>query len=824
MKNKGNLLPVFLTVMAVLFTESFSQVRDTYSDTWVATDELGRALPTNAEVGNPRTNKTVGLFYYIWLHETVSWKIHDLSKIIAGKEPYGGARSFHHFSQPLFGYYSSQDEFVIRKHIQMITDAGVDFIFFDNTNGLIYQETQEKILNTLLAMKSEGRKVPYVSWATYNGPIDKQIELLYDSIATKPKYQELFFRWQGKILLLGKYNGPRTEVKNYFTIKTSWAWTDRPWYTETSGKDRWPWLDNYPQKPGLDSKGNIEQMAVASAQHPHGQYAIGKSTGADRTAPPKYGTDGKYFALQWSRALEVDPPLIMVIQWNEWIAQRFIKGHPDFNQPVTHMIRKPIKDGESIFIDGYTPEYSRDLEPLRTDYRDNMYLQLASNIRKYKGVRKIPRSTGAKPIVINNDFTQWNNVGPEFLDDSSDVTHRNHVSFGSDLTYTNTTGRNDIVAAKVSYDKQHIYFYVRTAKPLSSHTQKNWMYLLINTDTKYSTGWNGYDVIVNHTVNSATQTTIKKHSGTGFNWSNAVNVQYLYKDNQMHIRIPATTLNVDTQKPFTLDFKWVDNSLSTGDILDLYVDGDAAPNGRFNYRFISSGAGSDPQFSWDFKNSMLGWRNPQSLNVKIEPNRLALEITGKDPFIFSPDNIGVDAKSKPYVLISMQNMTSDTIMQFYWATQGSPAFSKEKSVSMKIVANDTKLRTYAIDLSKNDMWSGTLKQLRFDPVASAQSGIVYLDAITLTTVPTTGIRANSVHSPPLFTKITGGIVHLAINNQITSKKPLIITNSMGQVVLSQQLPNVSNKMHYTIDMRSFPAGIYFMNYDNITQKLTLIKN
>ena len=43
-----------------------SPVWDTYSDTWVATDALGRRLPTYAEVGPPRKNRTVGLFYFLW--------------------------------------------------------------------------------------------------------------------------------------------------------------------------------------------------------------------------------------------------------------------------------------------------------------------------------------------------------------------------------------------------------------------------------------------------------------------------------------------------------------------------------------------------------------------------------------------------------------------------------------------------------------------------------------------------------------------------------------------------------------------------------------
>lgn len=39
---------------------------DTFSDTWVATDDLGRSLPSPAEAGAPRAGKFVGIFYFLW--------------------------------------------------------------------------------------------------------------------------------------------------------------------------------------------------------------------------------------------------------------------------------------------------------------------------------------------------------------------------------------------------------------------------------------------------------------------------------------------------------------------------------------------------------------------------------------------------------------------------------------------------------------------------------------------------------------------------------------------------------------------------------------
>src|SRR5437868_6636599 len=70
---------------------------DVYPDTWVATDALNRTLPNHDTVGDPRANRTVGVFYFLWMgqHDT---KVYDLTKILADNpaEPkFGPAGAFH---------------------------------------------------------------------------------------------------------------------------------------------------------------------------------------------------------------------------------------------------------------------------------------------------------------------------------------------------------------------------------------------------------------------------------------------------------------------------------------------------------------------------------------------------------------------------------------------------------------------------------------------------------------------------------------------------------------------------------------------------------
>lgn len=73
------------------------ELRDVYADTWVATDALGRTMPTAIEVGTMRENKTVGIFYFLW-QERPNDTVFDLTKLVAANPQspqYGGSGAFH---------------------------------------------------------------------------------------------------------------------------------------------------------------------------------------------------------------------------------------------------------------------------------------------------------------------------------------------------------------------------------------------------------------------------------------------------------------------------------------------------------------------------------------------------------------------------------------------------------------------------------------------------------------------------------------------------------------------------------------------------------
>jgi hypothetical protein len=213
-------------------------------------------------------------------------------------------------------------------------------------------------------------------------------------------------------------------------------------------------------------------------------------------------------------------------------------------------------------------------------------MQMAQNIRRYKGVRPIPEVRGLRSLRIDGDFQKWAGLQPEYLDTIGDTFHRDYKGYGG-LHYVDDTGRNDIVAGKVAVDRSNVYFYVETRDPLTPHTGHNWMLLLIDADKNPKTGWFGYDFLINRRVVDEKTTTLMRYDAraTGDPWVEVARLNYRYAGNRMELAVPRKLLGLKGDA-FTFDFKWADNPTDLKDPISLCTSGDTAPNRRFNYRCI----------------------------------------------------------------------------------------------------------------------------------------------------------------------------------------------------------------------------------------------
>lgn len=558
---------------------------DVFADTWVATDALGRSLPTFAEVGPPRENRQVGLFYFLWVNQAVSNKnnlpVFDKSDILR-KNPtnpkWGPPTSFHFWGEPEIGYYSIEDPFVLTKHRSMLIAAGIDTLIFDQTNALVYPDQMLAVCENLEQGRQQGLRVPKVA-AIHNTTPEESVSELYETLYAPGKYQELWFHWLGKPLLLSNPDKLSQEMKEFFTIRHTWAWSAGKWFGD--GRDKWTWIDWSPQRPGWhESPDKPEQISVCVAPHPvdgKGRSARGtKATPAPK--PDELRTDeGIYATQQWNRALKIDPLFILVTGWNEWIAQRQKWGEPNKPKQVGH---RTLGEGDSFFVDQFNQEFSRDIEPMKGGHGDNYYYQLVANIRRYKGVRP-PVVPVMRPIVIDGSFEDWTEVMPEYRDFRGDTIHRDHMGWSKNLRYTDTTGRNDIVSARVSSDADHVYFQVTCAEDITPSDGKAWMRLYIDADQSFRTGWSGYDLIVNRS--SPDSSGLSVHSVQDGATTELARVPYAVTGRELELALPRSLFGVSPELKF--DFKWGDNQQNDTEVVEFALHGDAAPDRRFNYRY-----------------------------------------------------------------------------------------------------------------------------------------------------------------------------------------------------------------------------------------------
>jgi len=374
-------------------------------------------------------------------------------------------------------------------------------------------------------------------------------------------------------------------IRNFFTFRPG-----QPDYVSgPSRHDHWGWLENFPQHGYVGSPSTgFEQVTVGVAQNARVAsgghcYAFNAPATFGRSFTQSQGQDtrpeaylyGLNFAEQWDRAYILDPGLVFITGWNEWIAGRHENWPPA--DPY-----KPF-----AFPDEYDWERSRDIEPVKAwgDKGDVYYIQLISKIRRFKGMEALDTASAEKTIQIGCG-SDWSEVQPQYWHYKGNTLPRHHKGQGDSLFYVNNSGRNDIILAKVARDKKYVYFYVETADNLTPTHDANWMRLFIDIDRDKSTGWQGYDFVVNRT--SPADSALVEKSPAGWFWMKAGAAAYAVCGKVLEIKIKRATLEIDKREKLDFEFKWSDNSPDDGNIMDFYTTGDAAPGGRFNFIYSTS--------------------------------------------------------------------------------------------------------------------------------------------------------------------------------------------------------------------------------------------
>ncbi|XID90170.1 hypothetical protein ACF3MZ_16585 [Paenibacillaceae bacterium WGS1546] len=548
-------------------------------------DALGRILPSRKEVGPPRKDRYVGLFYFLWLGQHGTEGPHDNTRIAAespeavrdsGHPAWGPAEAYHFWGEPLYGYYLNDDEWVLRKHVQLLTAAGVDFLVFDTTNAVTYKNVYDRLFRILDEIGSQGFDVPRFAFYT-NTESGRTVAEIYEDVYKAGRYRHLWFHWKGKPLIIGDPDQCAEEHRSFFTFRLN------QWPNEAAKTNGFPWIEfQRPQRVFYNDEGEKETISVSVAQHPSVAmsdtpfYGYGDNWGRGFQANASHEeacseeaiARGANVEEQWAFALAEDPSVVFVTGWNEWIAMR-LRGPAE----------RPV-----LFVDQATLNFSRDIEPMKGGYGDNYYMQLIANIRRFKG---LPDDTAAsfrlpKAIPIGPDFAPWAAVSAEYADFRGKTRPRNHPGYGG-LHYANDTGRNELVAFKTAHSDDKVYFYAGTAADLvPGQGDDPWMMLLIRVEGREDTGWEGFHYVVNRRTGNGAA--MLERSLGGWRWEPVAEVRQAAKGNELHLEIPRACLGLSkAARERRLAFKWADHMKNEGDAMDFYQFGDVAPIGRLHY-------------------------------------------------------------------------------------------------------------------------------------------------------------------------------------------------------------------------------------------------
>lgn len=112
------------------------------------------------------------------------------------------------------------------------------------------------------------------------------------------------------------------------------------------------------------------------------------------------------------------------------------------------------------------------------------------------------------------------------------------------------------------------------------------MQLLIDVDRDKSTGWNGYDFIINRVSPKGRKAVMERNIQGIWMWEKSSECEFRTFGNKLVIKIPRKALGLSSGS-LDFEFKWNDNMQEEGNIMDFYVNGDTAPGGRFNYVYTT---------------------------------------------------------------------------------------------------------------------------------------------------------------------------------------------------------------------------------------------
>lgn len=577
---------LFCLLLTGISVAGQAQTLSTGSLDVVGVDQYGRTV-TAIEGYKPK--KQVGIFYWPWIGQPYASGVYDATKISAMPDglkllydlkstdvttsPTGQA---HFWGEPLFGYYNSADEWVIRRQMKMLTLAGIDFIAFDLTNRVTYKAVYDKVLSTIEDFQRQGWKAPKAVFYTHSKSMETTREL-YEDLYKPRRFENAWYKVNGKPMIIAytdvdddiaeaksrsdigyKPEPYSKEILDFFYFKKP------QWPFDPSFENGFPWVEwKFPQP----LHGGV--MSVTVASHPKvpmsrsitsGWINWGRGWDPDKQKNIAADVDkGTFFQRQWDNAIKIDPDTIFVGGWNEWIAYK-----------------QPYGD-EYMLCDAANREYSRDVEPMKDGYEDAFYLQMIKNIRRYKGLPAAENKTSPKKASpVSAAAKSYHNV------DATSYA-RNFPGVTDKITYQRAAPVNVLEEVKVSYDPSFIAFEIKAVKDfVAPRAGSEGLNIYIGTGTPSLKGWKGYEILLRQDA-SAKSFSINKLDSS-YNLKTIGKTTYTIEGNTLTVKLPRELAGLGGgAKDFY--FKVADGLEHPQDLMDSYLSGSVMPMGRLSYLY-----------------------------------------------------------------------------------------------------------------------------------------------------------------------------------------------------------------------------------------------
>lgn len=544
------------------------------------TDMLGRTLEAADGIKTDKS-RYVGIFYFMWLgqhklEQNGNYNISELEKNNpqALFDPNNTAESpadnFHFWGEPLYGYYNSLDPWVVVKHLELLTFAGIDYLALDATNSFYYPDVVRLLIEKVKMFQEQGWDVPKLMFYT-NSDSGSTVTKIYHTFYENGDNESVWFAPDGKPMIVGYSENNNTsdqtyyhKLKNYVSadLVEYFDFKESQWPNVPSGEDTFPWMS---WKKPQDIHNGI--ISVSVAQHSQRKTSFSDTEYAwGRGYIPGEGNDtsrlnsGSNIQNQWDTVFANDDKInnVFLTGWNEWIAIKLVNAH-----------------NEVFFVDCFNEEFSRDIEMSKTGYLDSFYMQMAGNIRNYKFVPAVSYAMPEMQIDITNEnMPQWQYVKAHYKDFEFDAINRNFKNFANTFNYTDNTARNDLTDVKIIHDKQNVYFLINTSEDITEYQagDDSWMNVRLETDTA--------EYLINRRPDGG-KTTVERIDANGL--IQAGSADYTVFGNNLILSVPRSALDLTENAKFR--FKVSDNVTAPDDVMNFYTTGDSMPVGRLKFTY-----------------------------------------------------------------------------------------------------------------------------------------------------------------------------------------------------------------------------------------------